>query len=324
MIDTEFFTKSLSTACPQIKIYSDDSVLPMEVTPEMFGTRHITPWELAPKLQAHTLIDMPRPQWRTAFDAWLRNDTMYPDMSAERPAFVFMTNQLLRWPFQYDSNEFVAHFGRILRIREDARRLAAAILWSLSEKYGMDLDYSQHQLPEDKFMGVHLRTAADATKVGWPNYTSQSTNYLGAAKRTNAKVIYLTTGAPDDAKRFTETAKQEGIEVVSRDILLEGDDFKEERKIMEAMTWDQNALIDFEVLLRASYFVGMFESSFAWNIALRRHVIVGNGTWSNLGPGNMGVEDLENPAEAFMDQYGAIYGPVDLGMRWQFPLGLYP
>lgn len=323
-MDTKFFSTSFSAACPQVKIYKNDAELPMKVTAEMMVTKHLTPYELAPKLQAHSLIDMPRPQWRTAFDAWLRNDTMYPDMSAEKPAFVFMTNQLLRWPFQYDSNEFVAHFGRILRVSQDAKHLAGAILWSLSEKYGMDLDYSQSELPENKFMGVHLRTAADAIKAGWPNYTSQATNYLGAAQRTKAKIIYLTTETPDDAKNFTETAKQQGVEVVSKEIMLAGDEFREERKALENMTWDQHALVDFEVLLRATYFVGMFESSFAWNIALRRHIIVGNGTWLNIGPGNQGLEGLDNPAEAFMDKYSAIYGPVDLGLRWQFPLGLYP
>lgn len=323
-MDTEFFRESFSTACPQIRLYPSDAHLPMKVTTEMLSTRHITPYELAPKLQNHTLIDMPLPAWRTAFDAWLRKETMYPEMSADKPAFVFMTNQLLRWPFHYDSNEFVAHFGRILKIREDARLLAGAILWSMSEKYALDLDYSQLPFPEDKFMGVHLRTAADATKAGWPNYTVQSTNYLAAAKRTHAKIIYLTTEAPEDAKNFTELVKTQDITVLSKEILLAGDEFVEERKILAGMTWDQHALIDFEVLLRSSYFVGMFESSFTWNLAMRRHVILGNGTWLPLGHGKMGLDGLEHPAEAFMDKYSAVYGPVNLGMRWQFPLGLYP
>lgn len=296
----------------------------MIVTPET--QFNMTAYTLAPKLQSHTLIDMPRPGWRNAFDHWLRNDTRAPDFSAEKPAFVYMMNCLLRWPFMYDTPDFVAQFGRILRIREDARRLAGAVLWAMSEQYELNLDYSspRSQFPENKFMGAHLRTAEDATRVGWPGYDTQEANYMSSANKTNAKLIYLTTGAPEDAKRFTKTAKTNGMTVISKDLLLKGKDFKEERKALEKMTWDQRALIDFEVLLRASYFVGMFESSFSWNVALRRHVAVGKGTWLEIGPGKQGLDGMENPAEAFMDQYSAVFGPVDLGIRWQFPFGLFP
>jgi hypothetical protein len=322
LLDLDLFTRSFNTACPQVKLYQTDADLPASVTPETYF--HLTPVDLAPKLQALTLIDMPRPEWRRAFDAWLRNDTQVPDFPRETPTCVYMTNCLLRWPFMYDTPEFVATFGRILRIREDMRRLAGAVLWAMSEQYQLDLDYSSGRIPEGKFMGAHLRTASDATKAGWPGYDSQETNYIHSANRTDSKLIYLTTGAPEDAKRFTKTAKSHGMTVISKDTLFQNKEFKKERKALEKMSWDQRALIDFEVLLRASYFVGMFESSFSWNIALRRHIVVGKGTWINIEPGKQGLDGLVDPAEAFIDQYSAVFGPVDLGIRWQFPMGLFP
>jgi hypothetical protein len=324
VIDTDFFIESFSKACPQVTLYANDTALPMIVTPET--QFNLTCYELAPKLQWHTLIDMPPAEWRKAFDDWIRHETRAPDFSADKPAFFYILNNLLRWPFIYDTNDFVAQFGRILRPREDTRRIAGAVLWSMSEIYKLNLDYSSPagQLPEGKFMGAHLRTAADATKVGWPGYDSQETNYMHAANMSNLDLIYLTTGAPDDAKRFTKTAKNNGITVTSKELLLKGKDFKQERKILESLTWDQRALVDLEVLFRCSYFVGMFESSFSWNVALRRHVVTGNGTWLTIEPGKQGLDGLVDPAEAFMDKYSAVYGPVDLGIRWQFPMALFP
>ncbi len=312
LLDTQFFTETFQKACPQVKLYQSDAELPIIVTS---ATQfNITPYRLAPKLQAHTLIDMPRPEWRRAFDKWLREESGAPSFSADAPVLIYIANSLLRWPLMYDTAEFVAQFGRILRIREDARRLAGAVLWSMSEKYDLNLDYSNpdNPLPAGKWMGAHLRTAADATKAGWPGYDSQETNYISSANKTSLDLIYLTTGAPGDVTRFAETAKKCNIKVVTKEALLNGDMFEEERNALENMDWDQRALIDFEVVLRAGYFVGIFESSFSWNIALRRHVVVGMGTWLEIGPGKQGLEGLINPAEAFKDTYSAIFGPVGL------------
>jgi hypothetical protein len=44
---------------------------------------------------------------------------------------------------------------------------------------------------------------------------------------------------------------------------------------MEEMTWDQLALVDYEILIRSNVFGGTWESSFAWNIAVRRHEVQG-------------------------------------------------
>lgn len=57
------------------------------------------------------------------------------------------------------------------------------------------------------------------------------------------------------------------IKVTTKHDLLTGED----RAGLDKLTFDQQALIDFLVLLKATGFAGVGHSSFAWNIALHRH-----------------------------------------------------
>jgi hypothetical protein len=251
--------------------------------------------------------------WRGAFYKWL-NETA-PPFSESRPVLVTFPMQLLRFPFNYDTPEFIATFGRLLLIRKDVRRLAATVLYSMSEKFGLNLNLSGPIQP-GKFYGAHLRTASDAASVGWPGYDMQAGNYLNSVIETNLSLVYLTTG--------NDTAAEKGITVTNKDELLAGEEFETERQLMQSMSWDHLGMIDYNVLLRSSMFGGMYESSFSWNTALRRHVIVSKGSWEEIAPGKQGLDSEDGP-ECFKDALSTIFGPVDMiGIRWQFPMGLYP
>jgi hypothetical protein len=176
-----------------------------------------------------------------------------------------------------------------------------------------------------------LRTAPDATAVGWPGYDFQKRNYLNSTVAHKLSLIYLSSGNPVDAIRFTTEAASLGINVTTKDILLTSSEkFAPAVEELEALSWDQRGIIDYLVLLGSSYFVGMFESSFTWNVANRRHVVVGNGAWrgvdgTNQGGGKRIKGQTEGHEECFWDKLSAVYGPVDMiGLRWQFPWGLYP
>jgi hypothetical protein len=65
--------------------------------------------------------------------------------------------------------------------------------------------------------------------------------------------------------------------------LFQGKCLKNELKQLQNLSWDLQSLVDCEVLLRATNFGGTWESSFSWNVAMKRHVIVGRGTWKGLG-----------------------------------------
>jgi hypothetical protein len=327
--ELEHFTTSFRTACPQIRLYDHQNDLWDQ--PSTAEEHEVDPHELSAKhhRKAYTLIDEAE-YWRGSFYKWLNESV--PPFSAEQPVLITFSMQLLRFPFSYDRPEFVATYGRILLIREDVRRLAAAILYSLSQNYSLALNLSG-PIQQDKFYGAHMRTAADAAAVGWPGYDEQSKNYLDAVVASNLSIVYLTTGNPVDAARFTETAARKNITVTTKDKLLDGEEFEQEHGEMKNLSWDHLGMIDYYVLLRSSLFGGMFQSSFSWNVANKRHVVVGNGIWLDIAPMNAGLDTYYNSEgqlsydgpECFKDRLSTIYGLTDMdSVRWQFPMGLYP
>lgn len=66
-----------------------------------------------------------------------------------------------------DGIDFANSFGQFLTFRRDVRRLAATVLYELSQKFSLDLDPSQ-AVNKNGFLGLHLRTSADAVKVKYP------------------------------------------------------------------------------------------------------------------------------------------------------------
>ncbi len=65
--------------------------------------------------------------------------------------------------------------------------------------------------------------------------------------------------------------------------MLRSKGFKDELIELHNLSCDLQNLVDYEVLLRAGNFGGTWESSFHWNVAMRRHVVLGKGTWRSLG-----------------------------------------
>jgi hypothetical protein len=120
-------------------------------------------------------------------------------------------------------------------------------------------------------MGAHLRTGADTIAAGWTGYDTQATIYINQALSANLSTIYVSSGNPADITKFRKQASLKSVNVTTKHDLLSGSDLDN----LKALPWDQQALVDYEVLLRSSTFGGIAESSFAWNIALGRNKL----TW---------------------------------------------
>jgi len=75
--------------------------------------------------------------------------------------------------------------------------------------------------------------------------------------------------------------------------LLHGDDLE----LLQSLSWDQQGLVDFLVMLKSSSFAGIEQSSFAWNIALKRHILSQDANYLNNG-------------EALQDEYSMLLGEV--------------
>lgn len=267
MFDREHFRESLRLSCPQLDLYDA-----LDDIPERESAQE--PLELLPEsLLEHiprTGIENPQ-EWRKAFYTWLEQYTT-PDIT--NPVVIEFTRSYLQYNIHSDGSDFATNFGRILQFRKDIRTLAAIAVKELAAKYSLSIPKTDLIAP-NAFFGAHLRTEIDAVK-GWPpqdwnysRYDTQSRLYLDQAARSNTSLIYVASGNATEVERFAHDSRAAGnYTVVTKFDVLRG----EHRTKLDALAWDQQGMVDFLVLLRASDFAGIAHSSFAWNIALRRHL----------------------------------------------------
>lgn len=259
--DPEHFERSLQKGCPQMKVYRHRNDL--YNLPSTTRSLLLSPQDLSKEFHHGTVLAHPS-DWRKDFDEWVYSKTT--PVTRKQPILVEFNCPLLQFPLSYDEPAFVQNFGRILKFRLDTSRLAAAVLFELSHEFSLDLGPDEGIIPH-AFMGAHLRTEIDANAAGWLGYETQADLYIQQARSANLSTIYVTSGHPPDIVRFRKQASKHSINVTTKHDLLSGIDLEE----LGALTWDQQALVDFEVLLRSSSFGGVVESTFAWNIALRRN-----------------------------------------------------
>jgi hypothetical protein len=104
------------------------------------------------------------------------------------------------------------------------------------------------------------------------SYEQQAAMYQQLAIQQALPVIYVASGNRSSIEIFSAAITP--TPVVTKATLLKGADLE----LMESMTWDQQAQIDYLVLLRASKFLGMSQSTFSWAVALARRAVGKQGT----------------------------------------------
>lgn len=309
--DTEHFVATFAAACPKMEIYmpsTNHSLLPplanrygmpsmrQDLWPETVGTETPNTPEAAVK----------------NFDNWL---FAQPDKSKEttlvsvgRTLWEGLDTRALPTAVRRD-------FGNSLRLIPEVRRLAAIVTYNLALKYHLhNVDPRLPYYPSS-FLGAHLRTENDAKAAGWldneaaaahANYTGQTDAYLSQALEHSLPIIYVASGNASEISRFSEKAWQlHSINVTSKASLLSGPDLA----ALEALIWDQQGLVDYEVLRRCSSLAGFARSSFAFNIAITRHEFVDvNREVLRLRP-----EDIRREDVAFEDGLSKIWGRFE----WQ-------
>lgn len=265
MFDTQHLLDSLQLSCPSLHILQRSEIEEMKIDREV---GELLPESLAGKVPATGLVEPTA--WREQFYIWLQQ---YPKFTG--PTVVDLQRSYLQYPIYSDGEDFALSFGSILKFRSDVRVLATKTLQSLSDTYHLNLDLSQAILP-NAFFGVHLRTERDAVE-GWPapdwvysRFETQSQKYLEQAPRSNSSIIYVASGDLNEVTKlaFNATSAPNNYIVTSKTDLLRGEDLEE----LHALKWDQQGLVDFLVMSKASDFAGIGHSSFAWNVALKRHV----------------------------------------------------
>lgn len=128
---------------------------------------------------------------------------------------------------------------------------------------------------------------------------------------TPIRAIYAASGNTTSLELFAiEAAKLDPpATVVAKGDLLSGKD----KKALDALTWDQQALVDYLVLEKAARFAGVSDSSFSWGIAYARQVVSGQaGTCRSANASEKGVQ--------FRDELSTVFGrPRDWHMDKLWP-----
>lgn len=226
------------------------------------------------------------------------------------------------------------NFGQLLQISPIYRNLAALITWNLVERFGLNLPPPHAGaplfFPQRKggggggFYGAHLRIASDAQHAGWLtgnllNASAQMDAYISHAHEANLHLIYVASGGSvSDLLHFQRkaAAHQPPIVVVSKWDLLPAHELS---LVRDTMSWDQQALVDWEVLAQCSVFGGIVKSSFALNLALTRHQVledrgvVGDPWWVRV----------EREGRAFDDGVSRILGRDEWHEK-RVPRGMWP
>lgn len=313
MFSTEHLIDSLAATCPQLKVHASLDDLydkPSLLQPlNLLSLGQINGLEQFAILNnTQTTILQDPSTLRTTLLAAMEDRAPKPPAKRHWPLRVNLGNSLFNWPTLEQGESLRREMGSLLRTRDDIRLLAGSALYNLAHRFDLpqllclDRGFTGAGTLMN-FTGIHLRTEKDAQ--GFPEYETQveyfmeylrnqsSTRSSPSAEpsppdeaniaarasspsqpRHGKTIVYLATGlraADADVQQFrTRAAEYEATVVLKRD-LFDGP----ELAMLDHMSWDQRALVDYEMMLRVGHMIGVVESSFAWSIALKRAAIYG-------------------------------------------------
>jgi hypothetical protein len=324
LIDVDYFLEAWKTACPQIRAVKSDSEVPNLENSSDLSSLHLNPSQVKSfEMRKYLIVDPTG--WRQAFDDWLAQNADVPSISASKPIRVWQNLVLSQWNRATQPLDFATSFPRLFQFPKQTRRLAASALWSLEKKIGRpvvsdsvlmssasypakctSLGGGQLVYVPEGFFGAHLRVAADAAVAGWPGYEAQVPYFLAEAKRLGLTTIYLATGSSEHRDQFRADAAKEGLDVIVKEDLLDATELAE----LQSLTWDQQALVDFDVLMHSTFFYGMVRSSFTWQIALRRgllpEAVPEPGTDKATPMPKESLDEYRDGLSAIVQRYGQI------------------
>lgn len=311
--DKDLFLGTLRSRCPQMVIYDSQTErnLPVPLDDRFLPASMRS--DLDPAQTPESGLEQ--------FNAWLATHDVKgtPDsltvIKVQRTLFNADTRSL---PFEVRRD-----FGDLLRLNPKVRRLAGIATYNLARRFDLHIDPA-HPYYTKAFFGAHLRTEWDAEKAGWLDESlhlsleNQSSTYLEQANEHGLGVLYCASGSAGGISAFKHDAwHNHRINVTHKADLLEDVDLFR----LQQMTWDQQALVDYEILTRSTYFAGIVKSTFSYNIALRRNLAV-EEEGRNMEKHWYKPQDMDNTL-AFQDSLSTIWGR-DEGHEEKIPRGMWP
>jgi hypothetical protein len=321
LLDRDAFVTRLSEGCPGMRVYERAEDFPFYNQPTT-KTLSLVGDQFEPNHPREGLRN-PR-EWRRFFDQWLENQSVR--IRSNTPVHIKLEQSFLEYPVRDDGDAFVHEFGKIISFRNDTRTLAAKVLLELKKRFSLPIEPTRAISP-NAYYGAHLRLEADAVWA-WPpeewrysRMEEQFNEQYQNLRRTGLNVVYVASGnqtvvgmfADYLAKRLAAESgpgvAERNVTVVTKYDLLQDAD----RQQLAELTFDQQALVDFMIMFKASAFMGVAHSSFPWNVALRRHELSKYPTYGNEG------------SDLLRDEYSTIMGmAADYPHVDPFVYGIWP
>ncbi|KAJ9149493.1 Alternative oxidase [Pleurostoma richardsiae] len=246
---------TMQTACPQLKV----EFCPPEDKPEI--DRVITvPFRRYLEASHHT------GSFHTLVDAALADANLsVNDVSATDPLVIDFGDTYIGWNYR-ESGEL----GTIRKALFRALPFNRTLL-DLSMRI-----FERPQLRGGDFIGVHLRGESD-WPAGFGTVQTQMAQYVEAIEHIAAhpggsgtRTVFVSCGDRGSIQTFREMLQPLGYEVYDKWGLLE--DRPDDLQIVESQRFDQKAIIEYQVLVGAKYFIGVIMSSMSSMIAFARTV----------------------------------------------------
>lgn len=270
LFDRDWFEKSLAEACPEMKVW--ESIEAVGEHARKVEGMYRPEYPLARR-------DTTKEKWLEETDAWLRARNITAE--SEEVAIVDVGRTMWEVNTRETMPGLRVALPMVLRINPDIRAFAGIAMAALERIFRED--FPRPMVPTDRlhqkaFYGAHLRTEADTVDAGWQtpcsetecglNWTAQTDAYMQHAVKNELKIIYVASGNATEIERFKVKAAANNVRltVVDKWDLLD----EQQSTELKSMHWDQQALVDLEILMRCSVFVGMAKSSFAFMIAMAR------------------------------------------------------
>jgi hypothetical protein len=254
IVDVDHLKQAIAEFCPQMVILDTVEMVPGYETafsPPPFNPKDI--YTQATGLSNNQgLINDHVDTFRADFDKV---------MGSQLPAIYRTTWPLyFQWPVASETETFRESFGGLLVFRQDAKQLASQIISSLA-------------MLAPAYFGAHLRAEGDVTGIGgWTPADVQMDHYIAQAVAADLRVLYVGGGDPLSIQQIALKAAEHNIVVVSKLTLLPWTSLQ----YLNSLHFDQQAPVDYLVLLAAEKFAGVGVSSFSVRLAVERHLAYGD------------------------------------------------
>lgn len=319
MFDQEVTLERLKEACPELKVYRPEEVERLAAKQEIK--------DLGPYDARSRRIDFDAGNTRDAAVEYTTGWLKERGFDGKQKAQLSVRHTMWEVDGRSLGSELRRNFGQLFPFRADARRYAAIAVQNLANNHGLSLNAAD-ALHRKAYYGAHLRTEQDTVSAGWfnpntatevgLNYTEQTDAYLAHAAEHSLKVVYVATGNATELERFKvkAAASTPPVVVTSKWDLLPAS----EAEALAELDWDQQALVDMEILMKCSIFGGFAKSSYSFAIAVARNAYL-EAQGKPLGY-NWRMREVNNQV-AFDDGLSRILGRNELNER-KCPRGCWP